>query len=113
MLGKAACIIVHTLCTILSIRPPASSTTKEKADKVKDEGLFSWFMIKMIPRFGESAAVIVSALYIFLMSRGIISGQLKSWQVMTTIAGVLGYLLRTWSFRTLDRFFTVSYIVFN
>ncbi|KAG0288745.1 hypothetical protein BGZ96_007501 [Linnemannia gamsii] len=108
MLAKATCITLHTLVTILSIRPPASSTTKEKADKVKDEGLFSLFMLKLMPRFGQSAAIVAAALHILLMSRGVISGDLKTWQVLTTVAGVAGYLLRTWSFRTLDRFFTYS-----
>lgn len=112
MLAKATCITLHTLFTILSIRPPASSTTKEKADKVKDEGMFSYFMIKLMPRFGESAAIIAAALHILLMSRGVISGQLKTWQVLATFSGMLGYLLRSWSFRTLDRFFTVSLFFF-
>jgi hypothetical protein len=108
MLAKASCITLHTLVTILSIRPPASSKTKEKADKVKDEGLFSLFMLKLLPQFGQFAAIIAAALHILLMSRGIISGDLRTWQVLTTLSGVMGYLLRTWSFRTLDRFFTVS-----
>ncbi|KAG0359535.1 hypothetical protein BC939DRAFT_249741 [Gamsiella multidivaricata] len=108
MLAKASCISLHTLALILSIRPPASSTTAEKADKVKDEGLFSTVMIKLLPRFGQSAAVVATAGYILLMSRGVISGQLKPWQIATTVSGVLGYLLRAWSFRTLDRFFTFS-----
>lgn len=112
MLAKATCVTLHTLFTILSIRPPASSTTKEKADKVKDEGLFSYFMIKLMPRFGESAAIIATALHILLMSRGVISGELKTWQVLATFSGLLGYLLRSWSFRTLDRFFTVSLLFF-
>ncbi|KAF9109309.1 hypothetical protein BGX27_007762 [Mortierella sp. AM989] len=108
MFAKAACISVHTLVLILSIRPPPSSTTKEKADRVKDEGLFSRIMIELMPRFGQSAAAASAGLYIFLMSRGIISRQLKPWQIATTVAGVLGYVLRMWSFRTLDRFFTFS-----
>ncbi|KAF9349296.1 hypothetical protein BGX26_012378 [Mortierella sp. AD094] len=108
MYAKAVCISVHTLALILSIRPPPSSTTKEKADRVKDEGLFSRIMIELMPRFGQSAAAMAAGLYIFLMSRGVISGQLKTWQVATTVAGVLGYILRIWSFRTLDRFFTFS-----
>ncbi|KAF9314658.1 hypothetical protein BG003_003952 [Podila horticola] len=108
MIGKAACISIHTLATILSIRPPASSVNKEKADKVKDEGLFSTVMIDLMPRIGQTAAIVAAALYITLMSRGIISSELRPWQVLTTVGGVLGYLLRAWSFRTLDRFFTYS-----
>ncbi|KAF9920797.1 hypothetical protein FBU30_009273 [Linnemannia zychae] len=108
MLGKAACVTIHTLAIIFSIRPPKSSTTKEKADKVKDEGIFSLIVVKLLPVVGEVAATIAAALYIVLMSKGVISGQLRTWQVLTTVAGVLGYLLRTWSFRTLDRFFTFS-----
>lgn len=108
MLAKATCISLHTLALVLSIRPPASSTNKEKADKVKDEGLFTTIMINLMPRFGQSAAIVAAAVYILLMSRGHISGELKPWQVLTTVAGALGYLLRAWSFRTLDRFFTVS-----
>ncbi|KAF9132396.1 hypothetical protein BG015_003706 [Linnemannia schmuckeri] len=108
MLSKATCIAVHTLVTILSIRPPVSSTTKEKADKVKDEGRFSFVMTKLMPRFGGSAAIIAATLHILLMSRRVISGELRAWQVLTTLSGVLGYLLRSWSFRTLDRFFTYS-----
>ncbi|KAG0268147.1 hypothetical protein BGZ95_002591 [Linnemannia exigua] len=108
MLAKATCVALHTLVTILSIRPPRSSTTKEKADKVKDEGLFSLIMIKLMPGVGASAAVVVAALHILLMSKGVISGQLRSWQVLTTVSGVMGYMLRSWAFRTLDRFFTFS-----
>ncbi|KAG0347084.1 hypothetical protein BG004_000144 [Podila humilis] len=108
MLGKAASISLHTLVTVLSIRPPVSSVNKEKADKVKDEGLFSDIMIDLMPRFGQSAAIIAAALYIVLMSRGIIPSDLKPWQILATVSGVLGYLLRAWSFKTLDRFFTFS-----
>lgn len=108
MIGKVACISIHTLVTVLSIRPPASSVNKEKADKVKDEGLFSTIMIDLMPRFGQTAAIVAAALYIMLMSRGVISSELRPWQVLTTISGVLGYFLRAWSFKTLDRFFTVS-----
>ena len=108
MLAKAACVSIHTLALVLSIRPPASSTTKEKADKVKDEGLFTTIMINLMPRFGQSAAVVAAAAYILCMSRGVIPGELKTWQVATTVSGVLGYALRVWSFRTLNRFFTVS-----
>lgn len=108
MLAKATCISLHTLALVFSIRPPASSTTKEKADKVKDEGLFSTIIIHIMPHLGQSAAAIATAVYILLMSRGYISGELKPWQVLTTVSGVLGYLLRLWSFKTLDHFFTVS-----
>lgn len=108
MIGKVACISIHTLVTVLSIRPPASSVNKEKADKVKDEGLFSTIMIDLMPRFGQTAAIVAAGLYIMLMSRGVISSELRPWQVLTTISGVLGYFLRAWSFKTLDRFFTVS-----
>ncbi|KAG0207174.1 hypothetical protein BGX28_001512 [Mortierella sp. GBA30] len=108
MLIKAGCISLHTLAVVLSIRPPASSTTKEKADKVKDEGLFSTIMINLMPRFGQSVAVVAAAGYILCMSRGIISREVRSWQVATTVLGILGYILRAWSFRTLDRFFTYS-----
>ncbi|KAG0249938.1 hypothetical protein BG011_008797 [Mortierella polycephala] len=65
-------------------------------------------MVKLMPRFGQSAAIVAAALYILLLSRRIIPGELQPWQVATTVAGVMGYLLRTWSFRTLDRFFTYS-----
>jgi hypothetical protein len=108
MLAKATCVSLHTLALVLSIRPPASSTNKEKADKVKDEGLFTAIMINIMPHFSQSAAVVATAIYILMMSRGHISGELKPWQVFATVSGVLGYLLRAWSFRTLDRFFTVS-----
>ncbi|KAF9435905.1 hypothetical protein BGZ76_005272 [Entomortierella beljakovae] len=108
MYPKALCISAHTLALILSIRPPPSSTTKEKSDKVKDEGLFSRIMLEIMPHFGQSAAAAATGLYIFLMSQGIISSQLKSWQAVASVAGILGYLLRVWSFRTLDRFFTFS-----
>lgn len=107
MLLKAACISLHTLAVVLSIRPPASSTTKEKSDKVKDEGWFFTIMIKMMPRFGQTAAVVAAALYILLMARGVIPGELKTWQALITVNGVLGYALRAWAFKTLDRFFTV------
>jgi len=107
MLLKAACVSLHTLALVLSIRPPASSTTKEKSDKVKDEGLFSTIMIKMMPRFGQTAAIVATALYILLMTRGVIPGELKTWQALITANGVLGYALRAWAFKTLDRFFTV------
>ncbi|KAG0246842.1 hypothetical protein B0O80DRAFT_499205 [Mortierella sp. GBAus27b] len=108
MLAKAACVSLHTLAVILSIRPPTSSTTKEKSDKVKDEGLFSKVIINIMPHMGQSAAAIATALHILLMSRGYISGELRPWQVLATVAGVMGYLLRRWSFKTLDRFFTYS-----
>ncbi|KAG0017845.1 hypothetical protein BGZ80_007855 [Entomortierella chlamydospora] len=108
MYAKAACITAHTLAVIFSIRHPRSSSTKEKADKVKDEGLFSKVMIDFLPRFGQSAAAAVAGLYIFLMSRGIIPEQLKTWQIATTAVGMFGFFLRMWSFRTLDRFFTFS-----
>ncbi|KAF9954730.1 hypothetical protein BGZ72_004338 [Mortierella alpina] len=108
MLAKAACVTIHTLALVLSLRPPASSTTKEKADKVKDEGLFTTIIINLMPRFGQSAAIVAAAAYILCMSRGIISGELRPWQLATTASGVLGYALRVWSFRTLNRFFTYS-----
>ncbi|KAF9275116.1 hypothetical protein BGZ68_000112 [Mortierella alpina] len=106
MLAKATCVTIHTLALVLSIRPPPSSTTKEKADKVKDEGLFATIMINLMPRFGQSAAIIATAAYILCMSRGIIPGELKTWQLAATVSGVLGYALRVWSFKTLNRFFT-------
>ncbi|KAF9895880.1 hypothetical protein BX616_008637, partial [Lobosporangium transversale] len=89
MFAKAACISLHTLAAILSFRPPASSNTKEKEDKVKDEGLFSTVILRGM-QFGQSAAVIVTAIYILLMHRGIIPGTLKPWQALTTATGVTG-----------------------
>ncbi|KAF9366559.1 hypothetical protein BGX34_001104 [Mortierella sp. NVP85] len=89
MLAKATCVSLHTLALVLSIRPPASSTNKEKADKVKDEGLFTTIMINIMPHFGQSAAVVATAVYIFMMFRGHISGELKPWQVFATVSALM------------------------
>ncbi|KAG0243508.1 hypothetical protein BGW41_002048 [Actinomortierella wolfii] len=107
MLAKTATITLHTLVLILSIKPPPSARTASKAtDKIKDEGIFSLYMVKMMPKAGSIAAAVASTIYCGLMYRGWIASDLKPWQAMATTLGVLGYLLRAWSFRTLDRFFT-------
>ncbi|KAF9928425.1 hypothetical protein BGZ65_006290 [Modicella reniformis] len=89
MLAKAVCISLHTAAIILSIRPPTSSKTKEKSDKVKDEGLFLNILLDFVPRFGQSAAAIATAFYILMMSQGYIAGELEPWQVLTTVAALM------------------------
>ncbi|KAF9579751.1 hypothetical protein BGW38_003864 [Lunasporangiospora selenospora] len=108
MLAKAICLSIQTVAVILSLRPPKSSSTKEKADKVKDEGILYHLMIKLMIDCGPPALLASTALYIILMIQGVISDELKAWQVYATILSVFGYLLRAWAFRTLGRFFTVS-----
>ncbi|KAF9207516.1 hypothetical protein BGZ49_000254 [Haplosporangium sp. Z 27] len=108
MYAKAACISVQTLAYIFSIRPPPSSVNKERSDKTKKEGFLLRTIIESAPKVATTFGLSLAGLYIYLMSRGVISGKLKNWQVAATVSGVLGYLLRIWSFKTLDRFFTYS-----
>ncbi|KAF9974170.1 hypothetical protein BGZ73_002478 [Actinomortierella ambigua] len=109
MLLKTATLALHTAVLILSIRPPPSAKTTSRAtDKITDEGPFSFFMIKLMPELGQVAAVLGSAFYCAFMYTGWIPSDLKLWQAAATTLAVLGYLLRKWAFRTLDRFFTYA-----
>ncbi|KAF9165235.1 hypothetical protein DFQ26_000393 [Actinomortierella ambigua] len=109
MLAKTVVLAVHTAVLILSIRPPPSAKTTSRAtDKIKDEGVFALLMIHLMPDVGQVAAMIGSAVYWAFMYRGWIASDLKAWQAMATTVAILGYLLRAWAFRTLDRFFTYA-----
>ncbi|KAF9307547.1 hypothetical protein BGZ91_008382, partial [Linnemannia elongata] len=97
----------------MMLLPPKSarSVWTSKTDKIKKEASFS--TTPYYPYTMTALTSLWAALYLVLMiwpavvkpeSRQL--RELKTWQVAMTILSVASYLLRTWSFRTLDWFFT-------
>ncbi|KAG0230105.1 hypothetical protein BGW41_002603 [Actinomortierella wolfii] len=84
--------------------PPSAKTSKD--DHIKKEGAIAQFFIHQVQRIGPLSATLTAALYVALMFKGYLSSELKVWHVAATFCGILGWQLRSWSFRTLDHFFT-------
>ncbi|KAH7034453.1 hypothetical protein BKA57DRAFT_415307 [Linnemannia elongata] len=113
MIAKALCIIMASYSYAMMLLPPKSarSVWTSKTDKIKKEASFS--TTPYYPYTMTALTSLWAALYLVLMiwpavvkpeSRQL--RELKTWQVAMTILSVASYLLRTWSFRTLDWFFT-------
>lgn len=136
MLVKATCLVAALVSNALCFKPPPSSKTVDpkKEQKVVSEVRLLTDYANKFPIVLISIAVLETALYLVLMTNnstsggsgatsGILKGSsslplhdqvifqemavLKTWQKVATVLCLLGYVLRKWSFVTLDRFFTV------
>jgi hypothetical protein len=124
MLDKLLCVSIASLSYALMLLPPKSSRSvwTSRTDRIKRETsvvgspYFAYVMTAL--------TIFQSILYLLLMVR--FSGRngpgewnadfseiqqlkvLRKWHVVATLVSVAGYALRSWCFKTLDWFFTVS-----
>ncbi|KAF8924640.1 hypothetical protein BGZ47_003796 [Haplosporangium gracile] len=116
MFTKAIVVAVSALSHIFSLAPPTSSrTVSESKDKVKVEGRI--IDSRNSPCFFIGLTLAETVVYLLLMYLGqrehnhdIVAikrlEMLEPWHVVFTLVALSGLLLRRWSYRTLDRFFT-------
>ncbi|KAG0374988.1 hypothetical protein BGX24_009686, partial [Mortierella sp. AD032] len=132
MIVKAVCLVAALISNALCIRPPPSSKTVDpkKEQKFVHESKFMTVYAHKFPIVVVSIVTLETILYMVLMAgasvggsaSGVLKGsnslplrdqvilqemaELKTWQMVATALCLLGYVLRKWSFVTLDRFFT-------
>ncbi|KAF9575173.1 hypothetical protein EC968_004109 [Mortierella alpina] len=116
MLLKAFCLCVSCVSYVVVWLPPASSkTASPKRDMIRDEGLLTRVnLTQLVPKVMPAATIFQTIVYIFLMIHGKGFGSyavlqlqtFKVWHALAAVLALVGYVLRRWSFITLDRFFT-------
>ncbi|KAF9130930.1 hypothetical protein BGW39_002458 [Mortierella sp. 14UC] len=132
MLAKAVCLVAALISNALCVKPPSSSMSvdpKKEQKFVHESKLLTDYAHKF-PAVVISIVTLETVLYLVLMTgsagsgnaNGVLKGssslplhdqvifqemaELKTWQKVATALCLLGYVLRKWSFVTLDRFFT-------
>ncbi|KAF9963500.1 hypothetical protein BGZ65_002840 [Modicella reniformis] len=112
MLVKALCLLITALTNLVCCRPPASAkTVSSKEDKIQAENPLTDVNLDIISQI----TVLATTSYLLLMIladyfQDIPAIQqlciLKSWHIAVVILNIASVLLRRWSYKTLDRFFT-------
>lgn len=113
MFAKAICVAVSGISLAFTTVPPSSSgTVSESKDKIKVEGRA--VDSNATPYVLTGLALVQTGVCLLLMYLGRPDNVaiqrlrvLESRQVLATLVAVCAMLLRRWTYRTLDRFFTV------
>lgn len=117
MLIKTVCVALAGLSYALTITPPSSSrTVSESKDKIKVESRF--VDSRAAPYILIGLTLFETCVYLLLICLGRLGysqgnltiqklGHLESWHVLCILVAISGMALRLWTYRTLDRFFTV------
>lgn len=121
MFIKALYVAVTGLSFAYTITPPSSSrTVSESKDKIKVEGRI--VDSRAAPYVLIALTIIETSVYLLLICLGRLGhnqdivamqqlGVLESWHVVGSLVAVSAMVLRLWTYRTLDRFFTVRQYV--
>ncbi|KAG0355282.1 hypothetical protein BG005_005810 [Podila minutissima] len=116
MFIKALYVAVTGLSFAYTITPPSSSrTVSESKDKIKVEGRI--VDSRAAPYVLIALTIIETSVYLLLICLGRLGhnqdivamqqlGVLESWHVVGSLVAVSAMVLRLWTYRTLDRFFT-------
>jgi hypothetical protein len=117
MLAKITCLVITSLTNLACCRPPPSEkTVSPKKDMIQSENPLRDVNLDTVGLI----TLMHSVVYLLLMAlqdhlQGIHAIQqlqvLKPWHVAVTLLCIGSVLLRRWSYRTLDRFFTVSLVL--
>ncbi|KAK3820468.1 MAG: hypothetical protein J3Q66DRAFT_439432 [Benniella sp.] len=112
MLAKITCLVITSLTNLACCRPPPSEkTVSPKEDRIQSENPLRNINLGTV----SLITLLHTTVYLLLMTlqdhfQGIYAIQqlqvLKPWHVAVTLLCFGSVLLRRWSYRTLDRFFT-------
>ncbi|KAG0016887.1 hypothetical protein BGZ81_011012 [Podila clonocystis] len=116
MLAKVVCLTASGIAyTYTCLPPPASKTTNKKTDKITDEYWMKKLdMAYLVPAVSAAVHLLQIGVYVYLMITSKTTAlpavqQLavfELWHIVATAMSIAGYVLRKWSFVTLDQFFT-------